>query len=297
FGMKGACRVLSGAVCGGAEDVLGRLANMTLNPRVELPEAFATAGDTDVQVLLLPTAVNRRVIEETMPTLPKQLGGGPSTAITRGLLWMAVGANLPPKASIRIIVQSNDPASAEALNGLIPTSLQSLKQAVSSYVPEFDKLASFLTPVIAKDRLVLDRNESKTQQVFDILVPAFRQARDNAKEAVSRANLLGIGQAINVYMANNQDIAPPDLDTLVKGRYAPEEMLVNPVTGKKLYVYIPPPKLFDPMSIMVYEDPATRTRNANRTHVLFCDVHVETVLVDDQFWEMVKKAQAASKNR
>ena len=44
--------------------------------RPELTTAFETAGDTAIQAILLPPKYFRRVIEETMPQLPKEIGGG-----------------------------------------------------------------------------------------------------------------------------------------------------------------------------------------------------------------------------
>ena len=52
---------------------------------------FAQLSIQAAQFLLLPTADIRRVIEEMIPTLPGAVGGGPSTTITRGCLWAAVG--------------------------------------------------------------------------------------------------------------------------------------------------------------------------------------------------------------
>ena len=50
--------------------------------RPELAAAFEAAGDTAAQVILIPPADTRRVIDELMPQLPKELGGGPSSVLT-----------------------------------------------------------------------------------------------------------------------------------------------------------------------------------------------------------------------
>jgi hypothetical protein len=101
---------LGGAVVGASENTLKRLRGLKPAPRPELAAAFAAAGDTAVQVLLLPTADTRRVIEELLPTLPPEVGGGPSRTLTRGLRWAALGADLPPKLTLRLVIQSADPA-------------------------------------------------------------------------------------------------------------------------------------------------------------------------------------------
>src|SRR5207245_1099651 len=85
------------ALVGGAEKTLARLKNLKPDNRPELVKAFAAAGDTAVQAILVPTNENRRVVEEIMPKLPPELGGGPITIVTRGILWAAVAVDLPPK--------------------------------------------------------------------------------------------------------------------------------------------------------------------------------------------------------
>jgi hypothetical protein len=100
--------ILHNAVVLCGSSTVERLKAMTPGERPELVKAFAAAGDTAGQLLLLPTEDNRRVIEETMPELPAFLGGGPSTTLTQGLLWGAVGADFPPKMRLQAVVESKD---------------------------------------------------------------------------------------------------------------------------------------------------------------------------------------------
>ena len=43
-----------------------------------------------------------------MPNLPKELGGGPITTITRGLSWTAIGLTPDPEPSVQLVVQGKD---------------------------------------------------------------------------------------------------------------------------------------------------------------------------------------------
>lgn len=54
-----------------------RLQTAPPDPRPELAAAFAAVGDMPIQGLLLPPSYTRRVWEETLPALPKELGGFP----------------------------------------------------------------------------------------------------------------------------------------------------------------------------------------------------------------------------
>ena len=60
-------------------------------PRRELTPAFAAVASYPIQVLLLPPDYLRRTVQELLPQLPPQLGGGPSTLLTDGLSWAALG--------------------------------------------------------------------------------------------------------------------------------------------------------------------------------------------------------------
>jgi len=76
------CFIIPGLICF-ALDKSGKVP--------ELTAAFEAAGDSAVQVALIPPAYAARVIDELMPEFPKQLGGGPTTVLTRGISWAAAG--------------------------------------------------------------------------------------------------------------------------------------------------------------------------------------------------------------
>ena len=110
---------LGGLVFLGSPQALKRLKELRPAPRPQLAQAFAAAGDTDVQIVFLANNDDRRVVEELYPTLPKWLGGGPSTVITNGLRWAAMGVDFPPEPKLRMVIGSKDEESAEALHAKI----------------------------------------------------------------------------------------------------------------------------------------------------------------------------------
>ena len=83
--------------------------------RPKLATAFEVAGDAAVQVALIPPDYTSRVIEEMLPQFPKELGGGPTTILTRGVRWAAAGIDLPPHLGLRLTVESADAQAAETL--------------------------------------------------------------------------------------------------------------------------------------------------------------------------------------
>src|SRR5207249_10501690 len=167
---------------------LTRLKNLKPEDRPELAKAFAAAGDTAIQALLIPSKENRKVIEEIMPKLPQELGGGPITIVTRGALWAAVGADLPPKLSLRETIQSSDTEAAKKLCDLIARFYQGVgeegspNQKARDLFPGWDKLVEQLTPKVEGDRLVVALEE---KDVAATLKPIVARVRDTAEHKLS----------------------------------------------------------------------------------------------------------------
>ena len=125
-----------------------------------------------------------------------------------------------------------------------------------------------------------------------ILMPSLAKARMHAKEAGSAMNLSNMGKAMALYSANNQDKLPPDIATLMKDGDLSEKMLINPVTGKKDYIYVGPdvPDT-DSQAILVYENPDGR----ERINVLRRDFAVMTISVAELKRKLNKTTQPATK--
>jgi hypothetical protein len=182
------------AVVAGSKAVLERFRTLQPTPRPEVAQAFAAAGDTTAQVLVLPTTVTRRAIEEILPTLPKELGGGPSTILTSGFLWAAFGVDLPPRLALREVIQSQDAAAARALSGKLTHLIRTL--VLEAREPGFDKIAAQLTPRVAEDRLTLRLDEKELVNILEPLAARFREAQ--TRMAASN-NLKQIGLALHNY--------------------------------------------------------------------------------------------------
>jgi len=146
-------RQIGAAVVGADPGVLDRLAALKPARRPELSRAFAAAGDVAARGALLPTPDNRKVIEQLLPTLPAAIGGGPSTTLTRGLGWAAVGVTLQPAPAVTFTIQSESPERAGPLRALIARSLALLAALPEArpFIPDPEKL----TPSLAGDRLTL----------------------------------------------------------------------------------------------------------------------------------------------
>jgi hypothetical protein len=184
-------------------DVLERLATMKPDERPELPAALEAAGDTAVQFLFLPPKHYRRVLEETVSELPKELGGGSVQVFTRGILWAAAGIDGPPHAALRVTIQSED---ARAAGELHDRSASLLRQVGSSRnpatnLPDLAGLAAALVPRVEGNRLVvvLDDQTPDAGKLVASLAQPIEKARRSAAVTQSLDNVKQIALAMLLY--------------------------------------------------------------------------------------------------
>jgi len=283
--------VIGNAVVGVKSVILDRVRKMTPHPRPELADAFAAAGDTAAQLLVLPTADNRRVIEELLPDLPPQIGGGPSTVLTHGLMWAAVGVDAPPDTSIRLTIRSRNVGAAEALGRWIQVFLKTMVniREVSKALPGIDQVTGALTPTVTGDRLTLVLDREKIDGLLDgVVASAIRRERRNRRQIDGFSS---IRQALRHYRKTHDGVSPPDLQTLIKAKLIGRDDIISPDTGRT-YTYIRPPKDAQGQTAVVYEDPTPG--KLQWTGVLFLDGHIGIFPVDEAFDQLIAEARAAS---
>ncbi len=181
--------------------VVGWPRTKTFRPaaRPELAAAFEAAGDTAAQVILIPPADTRRVVEELVPRLPNELGGGPSSVLTRGVRWAALGIDVEPK-SLRLVIQSDSREAAEALRAALADLLKAVagQTAVRKTLPQFDVIAATLLPRVDGSRLVLSSEARKGdfERVWSALM---RPIQEIQARAASLNNLKQIALAMLNY--------------------------------------------------------------------------------------------------
>lgn len=294
------CVQVGKAVFAGSRQALERVKQGRPAARPEVAKAFAAAGDAAFQALLLPTADSRKVIEEMMPVLPEEIGGGPSTAITRGFLWAAIGVNPPPKASLRLTIQSQDAASAKALRGLIERIFEkaletAAKDRLYQTVLSVIKLhIPMLTPAVKGDRLTLSLDEKQLDKlIFEVIAPPLRQARGMARRAMSMANVRQITTAIHMYANAHKGQIPPDLRALVKDKLIDPRVLINPSRPKRKvgYIYIRAPlalKQLPPTMLLIHE---AYDEWKEGIVVGFVDTHVKLIRDEAQFKKLLARTK------
>jgi hypothetical protein len=150
------------AVTIASREGLARLGQHRPAVHPELEQALAAAGDHAIRVAVVPTDDDRRVVNELLPTLPELLGGVPSTVLTRGVQWLAVGADVGMPA-LAITAQSTDePAAREFVAGWG----RALAALAASDGPSLSRLAEALKvfePKVIGDRVAVNLNAAQTR--------------------------------------------------------------------------------------------------------------------------------------
>ncbi len=88
--------------------------------------------------------------------MPDQLGGGPTSVLTKGLRWAAIGVE-PDKTKLSVTIQSDSPQAAEALANRLPALLDGLFAQISE--PPRTSISPFTKALLRsmKTQVVEDR--------------------------------------------------------------------------------------------------------------------------------------------
>jgi hypothetical protein len=213
------CATLHNAFMAGTSAALDRVRGGSPQPRPELAEAFAALNDGTIgfRLLIVPSAETRRILEETVPNLPRELGGGPITEVTRGLLWAAFGLNAGAKPSFKLVVAAPSEDAARSLHRLGQSVATAVEKApeLQGIFPDFSKLTSQLRTEIIANRLIV---KADAQVAADMIDSALRPAREAAIRTQCVNNEKQIALAVHNYIASHKNAFPPAYTTDKAGK-------------------------------------------------------------------------------
>ncbi|MHB8865315.1 MAG: DUF1559 domain-containing protein [Pirellulaceae bacterium] len=182
---------------------LERIAALQPQPRAEVTAAVNAIADAPIQLLIMPSADQHRVLVETMPDFPKPWENVTGEVISEGLQWCTVTMEATPTLKVHLVIESKDPSSAERFNDVLVASLRAAAQLpfVQQTVPQAEQLLTLLTPTVQDQRLIisLTDDEGTLQAVAKPLVTALAAARETARLTQSINNLKQIGLAMHNY--------------------------------------------------------------------------------------------------
>jgi hypothetical protein len=199
---------IGAALVFGMEEACLRYRALKPTPRPELVKAFAAAGNTTAQFLVVATPEVRRAFEEIIPTLPQEIGGGSSKVLTRGVQWVAIGADGPPKMALQAVLQATDEPAAKALETWLTGALKSLGQIgeIKKMWPNFDTIAAALQPRREGDRLLMKLDDAQMTALIKPLVAKGQFAGAMTKVQESLRNL---AFAMHAFHDNNKVFPTP----------------------------------------------------------------------------------------
>lgn len=168
-------------------------------PRPELTRAFAATKGSTLQVALMFPKDGPRILEENLPMIPEEFGGGSIKVLTRGLEWIALGVETKPDLTLRLTIQATDRQTATALNDLIEHNrTRLLKQPqLRDQMPELGDLLKELLLRVEGDRLslVIDQKTLASKLAKPII-----RVRSAAERMTAANNVKQVGIAMHNYL-------------------------------------------------------------------------------------------------
>jgi hypothetical protein len=184
--------VVGNVVLAGDPSTVERLQKKKAIERSEVVPALAAAGDGVVQLVLVLPAPLRRSLEEAVPQLPDELGGGDITSLTRSFRWAAAGIQAEPCARVQVTIDSPDAGSAKKLREALERAMRTLaaRKEVRAVLPAAGELVPHLVPQVDGDHLQLVLDEKAIADLVRPLVPKVRSAATRTQSANNMKQLL-----------------------------------------------------------------------------------------------------------
>jgi hypothetical protein len=198
-------REIRGTVVVGSKTTLDRLAVLVPMARDGLAAALNAVSETTASIVWLPTNDHRRAIEEMLPNLPAEIGGGPSTILTHGARWAAFAMTTPPNLSLRVVVQSQDAQAAERLRDKVAeafTFAAAMKEV--QLWPKVGDAIKLLVPRVEGDRLVLSLDSQGPE--LDALLQSLSGPMESARSAAARSMAMNQVKQLGLAMHNYYDV-------------------------------------------------------------------------------------------
>ena len=204
------CEQINDALFAGTKSMLRRIKARKPVARPELAKAFEAAGDTDMQLLLIPTDDHRRVLREMMPRLPNELGGGSGRVVADGLRWIAVGINAPPRPQLSCVIQLRDAESAGLVKGVLSGIYLEFARTdlVRNAVPVIDEVLAALTPETKNSqlRISIGEGDKRLAAILRAFAPPVGAVAAESRRRKSVNNMRQIALAFHNFYDGSQHL-------------------------------------------------------------------------------------------
>jgi hypothetical protein len=202
-----ASETIRDVVVAGSRGAVARIGNTPPAARPELAQALAATGDATIRIAIVPSTTQRRAFEESLPNLPAELGGGPITTVTRGLLWASLALAPGPEPKLRGLLQARDAGSATALQKPFQDALE-----LATKTSRDDRALAALATALAQmkpetkgDQIAL---EADLEKVAELVAVPLRRVRERARFTQCVNHLKQIGLAMHNYHSAHNTFPP-----------------------------------------------------------------------------------------
>jgi hypothetical protein len=199
---------------------------------------------------------------------------------------------LPPSPTVKVIVQSATPASAQSASNIVTGGLAAISGVPPTISPDMAKL---LTPEVKNDQLVLTANNDKLMAIAKELAIPMAAARQQAVQAVTMSNMRQILMCCQMYANENKGKYPDDLKGIEKYlRGNVKQVMTNPAHPEldPAFVYLKPGNAAGRAGQQAWERAvlyAAHKEFGAGVPVGFMDGHVEFIQNKQRFDDLVAK--------
>lgn len=131
------------------EDTKEQLAKIEPKDRPELWQALGAASRYPIQFAIAPPGYVRRTIDELLPRLPAEVGGGASSVWTKGFRSLTCGVD-PAQFEVDVTVRAESAEAAKAFREELPRALAAALRSTGRF--EWGVPQAVIAPLIAGDR-------------------------------------------------------------------------------------------------------------------------------------------------
>ncbi len=201
------CAIVQDRVVAGSNEGIERIRTRTPIDRPELFAALAAAGESPVSIAIAPSRLQRRILDEMVPTFPKEIGGGSIESVTHGIQWASLALVANPKPLIHVVVRARDAESANRFVAIGKNAFQYLNKITQNQPPiaaMIKDLAS-IEPKIEGNSIAIT---VELERVRSIISTPLRSVRAASGRSQCVNNLKMIGLAMHNFHSAN-DTFPP----------------------------------------------------------------------------------------
>lgn len=249
---------MHGAVVGGFRESINRLRQVEPADRPEIADAFAAVQDAPIQVLVIPSASTRMVLQAMMPELPPFLGGGATAGFTEGYQWGVAGLGTSPRPFVRMVTTFDSPQAAQAFRKALRDALAAIGRTdtVQRVAPTYEKGLAALDLNVRDNHVTTTLEGSRLEQfVQQTAAPALLLTKRMMNRHAMVGDLGAITNGLNEYY-NKHKAWPDDLQVLVRENILQPFHVTSSVPGRPDYIYLKPREpwtVLPEKHVLVYE--------------------------------------------